>query len=139
MSTPFRAPDPQQGTPDGRVRLEPAAGRLLVRLTGEIDDELRFDLDDAAAQVARSREAGRTAVAVDAREVTFMDSAGAAFLARLAVAVRPDRITVHPSEPVAFLLDVTRLSDVVDVVADAAGDVAASTGDGTGGDGPAPS
>ncbi|WP_432511441.1 STAS domain-containing protein [Kineococcus sp. SYSU DK001] len=129
MATPFPDPvpnpvpnpspglvtDPVPGA-TGRVGVHDEPGRVVVHLAGEVDDELRPHLDDAVDDLtARLRERTRP-VAVDAGDVTFMDSAGAAFLARLAVTVRPARLTVHPSRPVAFLLDVTRLSDVVDVV-----------------------
>ncbi|WP_432560901.1 STAS domain-containing protein [Kineococcus sp. SYSU DK003] len=121
MSTP----SPQESTPHepgadaerplGRVAVVGAPERLVVRMDGEIDDELRLDLDDAAAEVGRRHRRDAVPVHVDATGVTFMDSTGAAFLARLAVAVRPARVTVHPSQPVAFLMDLTRLADVLDV------------------------
>ena len=116
MSTPSpydSAADAER--PLGQVTVAGAPDRLVVRLDGEIDDELRLDLDDAAAEVARRHRADAIPVHVDAAGVTFMDSTGAAFLARLAVAVRPARVTVHPSQPVAFLMDLTRLADVLDV------------------------
>lgn len=119
---PLPEPSPQASFPvdpgpQGTVALEAEESLLVVRLTGEIDDELRPDLDEIARDVATDvgRDAGRP-VQVDATAVTFMDSAGAAFLARLAVAVRPARLTVQASQAVGFLLDLTRLADVVDVV-----------------------
>lgn len=125
MSTPSPDQNPRRfptSGPAGAVDLVDLVGgaddgtRHLLRLTGEVDDELRLDLEEVAAEVARRVRADPRPVHVDATAVTFMDSSGAAFLARLAVSVRPTRVSVHPSEPVAFLLDVTRLSDVVDVV-----------------------
>jgi anti-sigma B factor antagonist len=118
MSAPSPEPAPRAAyhppsEPQGTAVLEDREESLLVRLEGEIDDELRPELDDLAREVAGR---GRHPVRVDATAVTFMDSAGAAFLARLAVAVRPARLTVQASQPVGFLLELTRLSDVVDVV-----------------------
>jgi anti-anti-sigma factor len=102
----------------GDVDLVSAQDVLTVVLTGEIDDELRPGLDAVTAEVDREVRASARPVVVDATAVSFMDSAGAAFLAKLAVAVRPARIAVRPSGPVGFLLQVTRLSEVVDVQPD---------------------
>ncbi|PRY14555.1 STAS domain-containing protein [Kineococcus rhizosphaerae] len=142
MSTPSpepsspRSPDLREDRPDGLVTVERDGDRVLVHLSGEIDDELRLDLDEAAARVGtllRSRpRAGGDAVHVEATGVSFMDSAGAAFLARLAVLARPARVSVAPSRTVAFLLDVTALADVLDVTGDVIEDV---TGDVTDPDG----
>ncbi|MEZ0491097.1 STAS domain-containing protein [Kineococcus sp. TBRC 1896] len=112
---PFPDPSPAGDGPPGDVQLLGLDDVLTVRLTGEVDDELRPGLDAVVAEVDREVRAAVRPVVVDATAVTFMDSAGAAFLARLAVAVRPARIAVRPSEPVGFLLEVTRLADVVDV------------------------
>ncbi len=115
MATPFPGPPLGDDEPVGAVELLRAEDALTVVLTGEIDDELRPALDAVTADVDREVRAAARPVVVDATAVSFMDSAGAAFLAKLAVAVRPARIAVRPSEPVGFLLEVTRLSEVVDV------------------------
>lgn len=142
MATPFPDPAPRADLhpdlhPDpgpvpgatGRVEVGDDPDRVVVHLAGEIDDELRPALDDAVDDVAARLRARVRPVVVDATGVGFMDSAGAAFLARLAVTARPARLTVRPSGPVAFLLQVTRLSDVVDVTDDGDEGPAAGTGD----------
>lgn len=116
MATPFPDHPVSDDGPVGDVELLRTGDVLTVLLTGEVDDELRPGLDAVVAEVDREVRAALRPVVVDAAAVTFMDSAGAAFLARLAVTVRPARIAVRPSEPVGFLLEVTRLADVVDVL-----------------------
>ncbi|MEZ0166117.1 STAS domain-containing protein [Kineococcus sp. LSe6-4] len=133
MATPVPEPASVPDGPAGEVDLRLAPDAATVVLTGEIDDELRPGLDAVTAEVARELRAAARPVLVDASGVSFMDSAGAAFLAKLVVAVRPARLAVRPSGPVGFLLHVTRLSDVVDVVGGDDGDD--GDGDGDGGSG----
>lgn len=122
---------PTAGTPPG---LRPSGGEagsvhvlFLERVTrtvlsGEIDAELSGDLLEAAG----SALAAGLPIEVDTQHVTFMDSAGVAFLARLASKSRPGRVRVlRPPAMVRFLLDVTdiaRVVDVVEVVPPAGGD-----------------
>ncbi|MGO1341011.1 MAG: STAS domain-containing protein, partial [Cellulosimicrobium funkei] len=55
-------------------------------------------------------------VEIDAHHVTFMDSSGVAFLARLA-SRGPHRVRVLRAPPtVRFLLEVTRIGELLDIV-----------------------
>lgn len=63
------------------------------------------------------------AVEIDAHHVTFMDSTGVAFLARLtAVTQEPVRIFNTPPT-VRFLLEVTSIGSMLEIVDDAPGPI----------------
>ncbi|MCG2797473.1 MAG: STAS domain-containing protein, partial [Cellulomonas sp.] len=58
-------------------------------------------------------------IEVDAHHVTFMDSSGVAFLARLSIR-SPHRVRLLRVPPtVRFLLEVTRIGELLDVEDDA--------------------
>ncbi|MFC7407211.1 STAS domain-containing protein [Georgenia alba] len=96
----------------GSVHVMVSHARTRLVLSGEIDAALADDLADA---IAESERAGHP-VEVDARHVTFMDSSGVSILARLASRA-PGRLTlIQPPDVVRFLLEVTRIGDLVDVV-----------------------
>ncbi|MEE6271756.1 STAS domain-containing protein [Georgenia sp. MJ278] len=102
------------GAESGSVHLMVSPVRTRLVLSGEIDVALSAELTEA---VAEAEQAG-TPVEIDARHVTFMDSSGVALLARLAHRA-PGRLTIiQPPDVVRFLLEVTRIGDVVDVVDD---------------------
>lgn len=85
-----------------------------VVLSGEIDADLSADLQQATEDV---RESGLP-VDVDVHHVTFMDSSGVAFLARL-TSVTPGRVRLHHVPPtVKFLLEVTSIGTMLDIVED---------------------
>ncbi len=81
-------------------------------LSGEIDADLGADLQEATA----AAEDSGLPVEIDAHHVTFMDSSGVAFLARLA-SRGPHRVRVLRAPPtVRFLLEVTRIGELLDIV-----------------------
>ncbi|SDB92043.1 anti-anti-sigma factor [Sanguibacter gelidistatuariae] len=83
-----------------------------VVLSGEIDADLAADLNQATRDVQKSM----LAVEIDAHHVTFMDSTGVAFLARLtAVTSGPVRIFNTPPT-VRFLLEVTSIGSMLEIV-----------------------
>ncbi|NNH53918.1 STAS domain-containing protein [Promicromonospora citrea] len=86
--------------------------RARIVLSGEIDADIGGDLHEATA----AAEESRLPVEIDAHHVTFMDSSGVAFLARLA-SRSPHRVRVLRAPPtVRFLLEVTRIGDLLDIV-----------------------
>lgn len=90
--------------------VSPVSSRLV--LSGEVDVSLTQELTEAAGEAQRRG----LPVEIDVRNVTFMDSSAMAMLARLAYQV-PERMTViQPPDVVRFLLDVTALHELVDVV-----------------------
>ncbi|PPK97925.1 anti-anti-sigma factor [Kineococcus xinjiangensis] len=111
-SSADRQPDIRAVDPGSvHVLYEPRATRVV--LTGEIDAELGPDLLEAAEDALSS---GRP-VQVDAHHVTFMDSTGLAFLARLASRSRGRRVTlIRPPAVVRFLIETTNIVQLLDVV-----------------------
>lgn len=108
---PGENPDPGEHEA-GSVHVIATPTRTRVVLCGEIDAAIGPDLADAASDA----EAACLPVDVDARRVTFMDSSGFTLLARLATR-SPGRLRIiRPPEVVRFLLDVTHLGALVDVV-----------------------
>lgn len=91
------------------VLFEPDATRVV--LTGEIDAELGPDLLEAAEDALSTTRP----VEVDAHLVTFMDSTGVAFLARLASRAPRRIVLIDPPDVVQFLIDTTRISSLLDV------------------------
>ena len=103
-----RQPDP------GSVHVLLGGRKTRIVLTGEIDAELGPDLVEAAGE---ADEAGRP-VEVDAQHVTFMDSTGVAFLARLASRAQPHLVVIRPPDLVRFLIEVTSIGELLRVVDD---------------------
>ncbi|HIZ34514.1 MAG TPA: STAS domain-containing protein [Candidatus Ruania gallistercoris] len=109
-SSGTHVPRESNGAGSVHTLLDPDRTRLV--LSGEIDVALTDELTDAVTDA----EAAGLPVQVDARHVTFMDSSGIALLARLANRT-PGRLSlIKPPDVVRFLLDVTRIGDLVDVV-----------------------
>lgn len=119
---------PEQGSPvqiaDGApvaTAPEPAsvhvivlADRTRIVVSGEIDADLAAELQEAAGDA----EATGLPIEVDAQHVTFMDSSGIAFLARVA-ARSAERVRVlHAPDTVRFLLEITRIGELLDLVDD---------------------
>lgn len=94
----------------GWLRLRRTDGLVRLELGGEVDALMEQALEQAVTE-ARTRD---LPVEVDTRAVTFMDSLALASLARLAVG-QHTAIFVDPPDLVRFLLDVTRLGDVVQI------------------------
>jgi anti-sigma B factor antagonist len=88
--------------------------RTRIVLSGEIDADLGSDLREAM----RDAEGAGLPIEVDAQHVTFMDSSGIAFLARLASRSN-DRVRVlHAPDAVRFPLEVTKIGELLDLVED---------------------
>lgn len=98
----------------GAVQVIVGADRIRIVLSGDVDSDLGDELTEAAAEA----ELHDLPIEVDAHHVTFMDSAGVAFLARLSVRSghRVRLLRVPPA--VRFLLEVTRIGELVDVAPD---------------------
>ena len=96
----------------GSVHVIVTRDRTRIVVSGEIDADLGPDLQEAASDA----EATGRPIEVDAQHVTFMDSSGIAFLARLA-ARSTERVRVlHAPDTVRFLLEVTRIGELLDLV-----------------------
>jgi anti-sigma B factor antagonist len=96
----------------GSVHVMVSRERTRLVLSGEVDATLASDLTEAVTEAERVG----LPVEIDARHVTFMDSSGVSMLARLAHRT-PGRLTlIQPPDVVRFLLEVTRIGEVVDVL-----------------------
>ena len=108
------------GSPPGQTS-EPASVHVIVEkdrtcivLSGEVDADLALELREATADA----EATGLPIEIDAHHVTFMDSSGIAFLARIATRSTERVRVVRAPETVRFLLEVTRIGELLDVVPD---------------------
>jgi anti-sigma B factor antagonist len=96
----------------GSVSVLTSPWRVRIVLSGPVDATLS---DELATSTREAAQAGLP-VDVDARTVTFMDSTVIAAIAHLAHRI-PDRVRfIEPPELVRFLLEVTHIGDVVDVI-----------------------
>jgi len=103
---------PAIATEPGSVHVIVGSEHTRIVLTGEVDADLGPDLQEAMADAERAG----LPIEVDARHVTFMDSSGVAFLARLSTR-SPSRVRLIRVPPtVRFLLEVTRIDELLDVV-----------------------
>ena len=102
----------QDGGDPGSVHVILGSRKTRVVLTGEVDAELGQDLLEASADA----EASGLPVEVDVRNVTFMDSTGVAFLARLASRSPQQLVLIKPPDLVRFLIEVTSIREVLRVV-----------------------
>jgi anti-sigma B factor antagonist len=111
----------------GSVHVIVAPGRTRIVLSGEIDASLGAELQDAATDA----ETAARPVEIDARHVRFMDSSGVTLLARLATRT-PGRLRIiRPPDVVRFLLEVTHIGELVEVVDIDPGFEVTGTDDGT--------
>lgn len=109
----------------GSVQVVVQGQRTRIVLTGEIDADLGPDLQEATSDA----EATGLPIDIDTRHVTFMDSSGIAFLARIATRSGSRTRVLHPPETVRFLLEVTRIGELLEVVDPDASDDAAAEAD----------
>ncbi len=96
----------------GSVSVVARDGRAHVVLRGEVDLDLGDELLAATAAVLEQNRP----VSIDARAVTFMDSTGVAFLARVASRAPGPLCLVDPPDLVRFLVGVTGVSSMVTIV-----------------------
>jgi anti-sigma B factor antagonist len=91
-------------------------GRTRIVLSGEVDADLAADLTEATSDA----EATGLPIDIDAQHVTFMDSSGIAFLARIATRSNQKVRVLRAPETVRFLLQVTRIGELLELVDDEA-------------------
>jgi anti-sigma B factor antagonist len=96
----------------GSVHVMVSSSRTRLVLSGEVDVALSGELTEAVTEAERAG----LPVEIDARHVTFMDSSGVSMLARLAHRTPGRLMMIEPPDVVRFLLGVTRIGEVVDVV-----------------------
>ena len=98
----------------GRADVAVVDGRWQVLLSGEISLEMRPRFDVVAEQVATQQHP----VDVDLGAVTFIDSSGIAFIARLAVEHPAQVRVLHATGLTRDLLTVTGLPTIVELDGD---------------------
>ena len=108
------AGEPAPPSEPGAVQVLVGVDRVRIVLSGDVDSDLGDDLVEAAAEAERHD----LPVEVDAHHVTFMDSAGVAFLARLSIRSKHRVRLLRVPPTVKFLLEVTRIGELVDVAGD---------------------
>lgn len=109
--TPYRE-DEVLGDDAGSIRVSYHEAHVRVVLTGEVDARLNAQLAKLTTQLV---EHGRT-VEIVTRDVTFIDSAVIALVAHLANRL-PARVRfLAPTDSVRFLLDLTQVGEIVDII-----------------------
>lgn len=103
---------PANDVSPGLVHVVRTDRRVRIVLSGEIDADLSPEL----AQAGTEAEHTRLPIEIDARRVTFMDSSGVSFMAGLAQRTEHRIRLIHAPNTVRFLLDVTRIGELLDVV-----------------------
>lgn len=96
----------------GAVQVIVGADRTRIVLSGEVDADLGPELHEATAEA----ENAGLPIEVDAHHVTFMDSSGVAFLARLSIRSQHRVRLLRVPPTVRFLLEVTRIGELLEVV-----------------------
>ncbi|GAA3799339.1 STAS domain-containing protein [Cellulomonas soli] len=104
----------EPGAEPGTVQVLVGADRTRIVLSGEVDADLGAELQEATAEA----EKRGLPIEVDAHHVTFMDSSGVAFLARLSIRSQHRVRLLRVPPTVHFLLEVTRIGELLDVVED---------------------
>jgi len=108
-----RPADPARGEGEpGGVHVIVGADATRIVLSGEVDADLGPELQEATA----AAENAGLPIEVDAHHVTFMDSSGVAFIARLSVRSQHRVRLLRVPPTVRFLLEVTRIGELIDVV-----------------------
>lgn len=95
----------------GSAAVLTADGRTRLVLAGEVDAGMDEELATCTTEITRLG----APLDVDVRNVTFMDSSVLAVIARLTQRLNAPVRVIGPSESVRFLLDLTHLSDVVEI------------------------
>jgi len=116
--TGVRDPEPAS------VHVIVTGSRTRIVISGEIDADLAPDLLEATTDA----EVTGLPIDVDAQYVTFMDSSGIAFLARLASRSSERVRVLRAPETVRFLLEVTRIGELLELVDDEDEDASYETG-----------
>jgi anti-anti-sigma factor len=98
----------------GAVQVIVGADATRIVLSGEVDADLGPELQEATEEA----EQVGLPIEVDAHHVTFMDSSGVAFLARLSIRSQHRVRLLRVPPTVRFLLEVTRIGELLDVVDD---------------------
>jgi anti-anti-sigma factor len=96
----------------GAVQVIVGTDRTRIVLSGEVDADLGPELQEATSEA----EQRGLPIEVDAHHVTFMDSSGVAFLARLSIRSEHRVRLLRVPPTVRFLLEVTRIGELLDVV-----------------------
>ncbi|GAA4288121.1 STAS domain-containing protein [Georgenia daeguensis] len=98
--------------PIGQVTVRTSTTRTRLVLSGEVDMSLADELSAAVDEVLVLG----LPVDVDVRDVTFLDSSGLSKLVHLATGAVTRPRLIEPPDFVTFLLEVTRLDEVMDVL-----------------------
>ena len=106
--SPLPQPEP------GSVAVVLAEARVRLVLAGELDLAFKAELLEAVREAVRHDRP----VEVDTRHVTFMDSSALAALSGLIHRTGHRPIFISPPDMVRFLLQVTRIGELVDVIDD---------------------
>jgi anti-sigma B factor antagonist len=103
---------PSFGDVPGSSAVLTSATRVRLVLAGEVDISMNDELMEASSEL----EQIGLPIDVDVRNVTFMDSSVIAVLARLTHRVPAQLRIIEPPDVVRFLLEVTKIGELVEVL-----------------------
>ena len=98
----------------GQAEIAAVDGRWLLRLSGEISTEMRPRLDRVLDELGEERRP----VDVDLGAVTFLDSSGIGFLARLGIENQAEVRVLNATGLTHELLTISGLQRVVTIASD---------------------
>ncbi|PFG40188.1 anti-anti-sigma factor [Georgenia soli] len=96
----------------GSTAVLTAGDRTRLVLAGEVDASMNEELATCTTEITRLGQP----LDVDVRNVTFMDSSVLAVIARLTQRLSGPVRVIGPSESVRFLLELTHLVDVIEIL-----------------------
>ena len=96
----------------GSTAVLTAGDRTRLVLAGEVDASMDEELATCTTEITRLGQP----LDIDVRNVTFMDSSVLAVIARLTQRLSGPVRVIGPSESVRFLLELTHLVDVVEIL-----------------------
>ncbi|GAA4415249.1 hypothetical protein GCM10023169_01390 [Georgenia halophila] len=109
---PAARPDTEHYQESGSVSVLTSGSRVRVVLSGPIDAAMKAEL----AEAFRGAERHQVPIEVDTRTVSFMDSTAVAQIAHTANRLPGRLVFIQPPEVVRFLLDLTHVDEMVDVL-----------------------
>jgi len=103
---------PVVGSWTGSAAVLTTGNRTRLVLAGEVDASMNEELATCTTEITRLGQP----LDIDVRNVTFMDSSVLSVIARLTQRLSGPVRVIRPSDSVRFLLELTHLADVIEIL-----------------------